>query len=100
MKDNKFKIRANNSKEISEIQRILFKLGYVWADGQKRVLYKDRKKIFIFFEFIEKGILTFENIIMTNYFKEHGDKEVTLTKLKNKEFQIYLKKLMILHNLE
>lgn len=94
-----FKIKVRNQKESAEIQRILFKLGYIWRSGDKKVLYKENLKIGIFFE-LDKN---FKNITYDkdfNYFKRHKNKEVTLKKLKSKEFQMLLRKMMILKSLE
>ncbi len=90
-----FKIRVCNPKESAEIQRILFKLGYCWGLKQKKVQYTN--KVGLFFDIEDYSITHTEDL---GWFKEYGDKEITLTKLKSKAFQTYLKRLMILHNLE
>ncbi len=94
-----FKIRVCNPKESAEIQRVLFKLGFCWAYDIQKVLYTD--EVCLFFEIdnkIPKGKISFSSTL--DFFKKHESKEVTLKKLKSKEFQIYLKKLIILENLK
>lgn len=94
-----FKIRANNPKESAKIQRILFKLGFSWGWNKTKVSFTN--KVGLFFDddkdYSNKSITYTDDL---NYFKKHENKEVTFTKLKSKAFQIYLKRLMILRELE
>ncbi len=95
MKDTNFKIRIHNKEESSEIQRVLFKLGYDWANKVKDVLYMIKSGLFFYIKNCE---ITYTADL--GYFEKHRNKEVTFAKLKSKAFQTYLRKLMILKNLE
>lgn len=97
----KFKIRAKSPEEIAEIQIILFKLGFNWADRSKTILYKNKKRLDIFFEVLENNFwITYDDFSDLDYFKKHKNKEVTFEKLKSKTFQTFLNKIMILKELE
>ena len=97
MKGNNFKIRVHNKEESAKIQRVLFKLGYNWVGNKGMKNVQHTEKIGLFFD-IEDYHTTYTSQLY--YFKGHKGKEVTFAKLKSKEFKIYLKKLLILHNLE
>jgi len=114
--ENNFKIKVNNEEEDKEIQDILLSLGFKWKDGDIKKNLNEKNAIFIYltipnhigvkgiitYDIGVKGIITYDGEPKGDfeYFETHENKEITFKQLRDKKFQMKLKKILILNSLE
>ena len=90
-----FKLKVHSANKSSDIQKIFFKLGFNWNNGDKKI--KHIEKIGLFFDLSDMTITYTDDI---HYFYGIKCREITLKKLKRKAFQNKIIKTLILKNLE
>lgn len=101
-----YKIRVNSPEESEEIQKILFSLGFGWANFPiNEKVIRNMDKVFLFFYFY-KGRITFVDKFMEDdegsgedYFYMHRNPKISLNLLRSKEFQEELKKRLLVESL-
>ena len=104
--ENNFKIKVNNEEEDKEIQDILLSLEFKWKDGDIKKNLNEKNAIFIYLTIPNhigvKGIITYDGEPKGDfeYFETQENKEITFKQLRDKKFQMKLKKILILNSLE
>ncbi len=90
-----FKLKIRSKNKSSEIQRILFKFGFSWNSGDKKI--KHIEEIGLFFDLSDMTITYTDDI---HYFYGIKCRGITFKKLKSKTFQNSLMKKVILERLK
>ena len=93
--DEEFKLKIRSKNKSSEIQRILFKLGFSWYSKEKKIQLTDKRGLF--FDLSDMTIAYTDDI---EYFNDYECEKITLNKIKSKAFQDKIIKILILKNLE
>jgi len=95
-----YKIRIKNTKECEKVQKRFFELGIKWNSGSKEVLYLEQDILCIFVVKENKDLSLLKTISKEELRNYLDIKYTTIEQLFSREFEMEIKKQLILLRLE